>query len=105
MLIECHKIIEAPLAWSSLRKTLGCCDARPYACRKGQSGYGSPSGCRSGDKLYLAAGQGLHRTGRYPLFESMEVHGIIVERRLSDLLHFVGPVMLFNPQALRQGRL
>jgi hypothetical protein len=51
------------------------------------------SSCRGGH-LYLAAGTGDYtEPDTIQLFESMVVHGIIVEKRVSDLLHFAGPVI------------
>jgi hypothetical protein len=51
------------------------------------------SSCRGG-QLYLAAGTGDYtEPDTLELFESTVVDGTVVEKRLSDLLHFAGPVI------------
>ena len=94
MLIECHKIIEAPSPGRVYENLRLLAMPGPMRVERGSQVTAVQSACISGGQLYLAAGTGDYtEPDAIRLFESMEVQGIIVERRLSNLLHFVGPVM------------
>jgi hypothetical protein len=95
VLIECHKIIEGPpggRVFENLSLRLLAMPG-PMRVERGSQVTAIQSSCWGG-QLYLAAGTGDYtEPDTIQLFESTDVHGIIVERWLSDLLHFSGPVI------------
>jgi hypothetical protein len=96
VLIECHKIIETPSpgrVFENLSLRLLAMPG-PMRVKRGSQVTAVQNGCRGGGQLYLAAGTGDYtEPDTIQLFESTDVHGIIVERWLSDLLRFSGPVI------------
>jgi len=65
----------------------------PMHVERGSQIAAVQSGCRGGE-LYIAAGAGDYtEPDTIQLFESTVVNGVIVEKRLSDLLRFAGPVI------------
>ncbi len=93
MLIECPKTMEAPSPGRVYENLKLLAMPGPMRVERGSQVTAVQSSCRAGD-LYIAAGTGDYtEPDTVQLFESTVVSGIIVERRLSDFLHFVGPVM------------
>ena len=90
-LIECHPA-EAVSTGDGVKKNED--GARgPSQLDRGSQVAAVQSSCRAGE-LYLAAGTGDYTASdAIELFESTVVNGISVERRLSDFLHFPGPVV------------
>jgi hypothetical protein len=94
ILIECHKIMEAPPPGRVYDNLKLLAMPGPIRVERGSQVTAVQSGCRSGGQLYLAAGTGDYtEPDTVLLFESTVVNGVIVEKRLSDLLHFAGPVI------------
>jgi hypothetical protein len=94
MLIGCHKIMEAPSPGRVYENLKLLAMPGPMHVERGSQITAVQSGCRRGGQLYLAAGtRDYTEPDAIQLFESTVVHGIIVERRLSDLLPFAGPVI------------
>jgi hypothetical protein len=97
MLVECHKIIEAPTPGRVYENIKLLAMPGPIGLERGSQIAEVQSGCRGGRPLYLATGTGDYtEPDSIQLFEATEAQGIIVERRLSDLLHFSGPVMALH---------
>jgi hypothetical protein len=92
-LIECQSI-EGPPPSRIYEKIEVLAMPGPMHVERGSQIAAVQSGCRGGGQQYLAAGTGDYtEPDAIQLFESTVVQGIIVERRLSDLLHFAGPVI------------
>jgi hypothetical protein len=94
ILIECHKIMEAPPPGRVYENLKLLAMPGPMRVERGSQVTAVQSGCRSGGQLYLAAGTGDYtESDTVLLFESTVVNGVIVEKQLTDLLHFAGPVI------------
>jgi hypothetical protein len=90
-LIECHPT-EGPVRGREYEK-LELVLPGPIQVEKGSQIAAIQSSCRGG-QLYIAAGtRDYTEPDTIQLFESSVVNGTIAERRLSDLLHFAGPVL------------
>jgi hypothetical protein len=102
-LIECHPE-GVPSTGRVFQKMEGGMPGTPQVDRGSQI-TAVESSCRAGE-LYLAAGTGDYtESDTIGLFESTVVNGIAAEKRLSDFLHFPGPVVAlqfakFAPRAI-----
>ena len=102
-LIECHPA-GVPSTGRVFQKMEGGMPGTPQVDRGSQI-TAVESSCRAGE-LYLAAGAGDYtESDTIGLFESTVVNGIAAEKRLSDFLHFPGPVVAlqfakFAPRAI-----
>jgi hypothetical protein len=89
--IECHPTEGPPPGRVYEKIELGV--PGPMHVERGSQIAAVQSVCRGGE-LYIAAGAGDYtEPDTIQLFESTIVNGIIVEKRLSDRLHFTGPVI------------
>ena len=90
-LIECHRTDGPPPGRVFEKIELAL--PGPTHVERGSQITAVQSSCRAGE-MYLAAGTGDYtESDAIELFESTVVNGVIAEKRLSDFLHFPGPVI------------